>query len=111
MMIEKEKINELSERIASDFSKGTSTSLIPSGEFDSLSDFKSYLVKKLTYLLDNRFERLVNILYMIDVDEKKLSELFSGDNRENIPDKLAELIIERQLQKIELRRKYKSGEF
>jgi len=52
---------------------------------------------------------LVNILYKIDINEKKLSQLFSGKNRDSIPATLADLIIERQLQKIKLRKLYKEG--
>ena len=57
----------------------------------------------------NKFDMLVNILYKIDISEKKLSQLFSGKNRDSIPATLADLIIERQLEKIKLRKMYKEG--
>jgi len=63
----------------------------------------------LTYLLENKYDALINILYRIDVNEEKLAKLFSETNRTFIPDALADLIIERQLQKIKIRQQYRSG--
>ncbi len=59
--------------------------------------------------MDNKYDLLINILYRIDVGEEKLSKLFSGANRENIPVALADLIIERSIRKAEFRQKYKNG--
>ena len=66
-------------------------------------------VEKVSFLLDNNYDFLVNTLYRIDVSESKLREVFSGKDRQNIPEVLADLIIERQLQKIRFRQKYKEG--
>ena len=85
------------------------TSLIPSTDLASLEEFRKYLTEKLKYLLDEKFDTLVNILYRIDISEKKLSQLFSGNNRDSIPASLAEMIIERQLEKLRLRKLYKEG--
>jgi hypothetical protein len=43
------------------------------------------------------------------VSEEKLSELFAEQNRDYIPAALANLIIERSLQKVRFRQKYKNG--
>jgi len=43
------------------------------------------------------------------VNEEKLNELFGSKNRAYIPAALADLIIERQLQKIHFWKKYKEG--
>lgn len=106
---EKQPFEEIVKFVEKDFLVGENDSLIPSADLDSLEEFKKYLTDKLKVLLDERFDTLVNILYRIDISEKKLSKLFSGDNRESIPSVLADLIIERQLQKIRLRKLYKDG--
>ena len=85
-------------------------SLIPAGDFKTLEEFKAYLTDRLTFLLDNKYDNLINILYRIDVPEDKLSRLFAKQNRDYIPAALADLIIERSLQKVRFRQKYKKGE-
>ena len=108
-MAEKTKVTKISEFISKDFMVGNSNSLIPDGDFINLDEFRLYLTQKLSYLMDNKYDSLINILYRIDVGEEKLSKLFSGTNREDISDALAGLIIERSIQKAEFRQKYKNG--
>lgn len=103
-------IKDVSEIISKDFSDHSSGSLIPAAEFNSVEEFRNYLIIKLADLLDNRYDLLINTLYRIDVSEEKLNTLFTSTQREFIPEALADLIIERQLQKIELRKKYRSGD-
>lgn len=102
-------LKSLQKFISKDFIKDDESSLIPNYDFEQLQEFKKYLIDKLTDLLDNNFNLLVNILYRIDISEQKLAELFGGRNRENIPEKLAEMIIERQIQKINFRKQYREG--
>lgn len=102
-------LNDVSKSISNEFTKDGTNSLVPFFKTQSKDEFKKYLTERLAYLIDHNFELLVNTLYRIDVNEEKLSKLFSGDNREHIPSKLADLIIERQIQKINLRNKYKGG--
>ena len=109
MQNEEKPVEEIVKFVEKDFLISDNDSLVPAADIDSLDEFKKYLAGKLKTLLDEKFDTLVNILYRIDINEKKLSELFSGDNRDHIPDVLAELIIERQLQKIRLRKMYKDG--
>lgn len=109
MKEEKEQVVEIVKFVEKDFLISDNNSLIPSTDLASLEDFRKYLTEKLKFLLDEKFDTLVNILYRIDISEKKLSQLFSGNNRNSIPSVLADLIIERQLQKIKLRKLYKEG--
>jgi hypothetical protein len=107
----KTDITAVTKVIAKDFQVGESDSLIPAADLATLEELKIYLTEKLTYLLENKYDTLINILYKIDVSEEKLSGLFSDTNREFIPEVLAELIIERQLQKVKFRQLYKDGKF
>lgn len=107
---DKENIHAVSQVIAKDFEVTESNSLIPAVDIETLGEFKNYLTEKIADLLDNKYETLINILYRIDVSEEKLSDLFSGTNRDYLPRALAELIIDRQMQKVRLREKYKKGE-
>ena len=104
---EKNQVFEISETISKDFDKAGISAIIIPDEFDDLTQLRAYLTKKIAELLDTNYQKLINILYRIDVNEDKLNELFGSKNREFIPARLADLIIERQIQKINLRNKYK----
>ncbi len=106
---EKKQVVEIVKFVEKDFLMADNTSLIPSTDSASLEEFRKHLTEKLKYLLDEKFDALVNILYRIDISERKLSQLFSGNNRDSIPASLAEMIIERQLEKLRLRKLYKEG--
>lgn len=54
-------------------------------------------------LINTNFERLVTLLYRIDVSEAKLKSMLNGAPGKNAGDIIAALIIERQLQKIKSR--------
>ena len=109
MKEDKKQVVEIVKFVEKDFLMADSTSLIPSTDLASLEEFRKHLTEKLKFLLDEKFDTLVNILYRIDISEKKLSQLFSGNNRDSIPASLAEMIIERQLEKLRLRKLYKEG--
>ena len=103
-------LTDLSIFVSKNFEISESDSLIPAGDFATLEQFKIYLTYRLAFLLDNKYDILINILYRIDVPEDKLNKIFSERNRDYIPKALANLIIERSLQKVRFRQKYKNGE-
>ena len=68
-------------------------------------DFQQILSKIIRHLLDNDFERLLNALYRIDVREEKVKlAMATGDD---VAEQIALLIIEREMQKVITREKYK----
>ncbi len=103
---EKNQVIEVTETISKDFDKAGISSVIKPDGIDNLGQLKRRLTKKITELLDTNYEKLINILYRIDINENKLNELFGSKNREDIPPRLADLIVERQLQKIKFRNMY-----
>lgn len=105
-----EDIGAIQKFVSKDFADIDYSSLIPNNDFKRLEEFREYLIEKMKNLLDNNYNLLINTLYRIDVSEKKLSELFSSKNNETIPEKLADLIIERQIQKINFRKLYRNGD-
>lgn len=105
-----EEIHSIQKFVSKDFIKSDYSSLIPDGDFEKLEEFKKYLTEKMKDMLDKNYNLLINTLYRIDISEKKLAELFSNKNKEAIPEKLADLIIERQIEKIRFRKMYRSGQ-
>lgn len=103
------EIQSLQKFVEKDFVDSRFRTLIPNNDFEKLEEFRSYLIVKLKEMYEHNYELLLNTLYRIDVSENKLSELFGGQNSEDIPGRLADLIIERQLQKIRFRQQYREG--
>lgn len=69
---------------------------------------KKKLADYLNDLLVSDYNKLISILYRIDIaQEKAVAELAKNAENESPGKTLARLIIERQLQKIETRRKYR----
>ena len=74
-----------------------------------LNELKEKLIQHINYLIQHDFEKLVALLYRIDVNEKKLRELLQRYSENNSSEIIAQLIIERQLEKIKTRQQFKSG--
>jgi hypothetical protein len=77
---------------------------IPSSEITTAEDFQRILTKLIRHLLDNDFERLLNGLYRIDVSEEKVKLAMA--TTDDVAEKIALLIIEREMQKVATREKY-----
>ena len=76
----------------------------------SLEEMKERLAGYINHLIDRDFQHLVLILYRIDVSEKKLRGLLNENPTSDAGSMIADLIIERQLQKIKTRQAFKSNE-
>lgn len=75
------------------------------GSYDELF---SQLSKAVNELLNTNFDRLISILYRLDVNENKLRSLLNANPAEDAGKLIARLMIERQAEKIASRKKYKS---
>ncbi|MBE0551604.1 MAG: hypothetical protein IH619_04415 [Ignavibacterium sp.] len=107
--LNKEEIFSIQKFVSKDFIKNDYSSLVPNNDYERLEEFRKYLTEKMKDMLDKNYNLLINTLYRIDISEKKLAELFSAKNKESIPQKLADLIIERQIEKINFRKRYREG--
>lgn len=74
----------------------------------SFGEFKQHLAAHINHLINHDFEKLVYYLYRIDVDENRMKKLLEAEEGENAPGLIADLIIERQLQKIKSRQQTKN---
>lgn len=77
----------------------------------TLEDVRRFLIPKITALLDRNPEMLMHILYRIDVAERDVKWVFAESSPQNIPTHLADLLIERQLLKLKIRRQYREQGF
>lgn len=69
----------------------------------SLSELEQQLTNHINHLINTDFEKLVYYLYRIDVNETKVKQLLQQQGGENAAQLIAQLIIDRQLQKIKSR--------
>jgi len=74
-----------------------------------LQEVRAMLVQRIIGLLNSNPEKLMAILYRIDVSEAAVNEIFAKAFPPDVPDLLADSIIERQLAKAETRRKHSSS--
>jgi len=69
-------------------------------------EIRNKLKGVIDHLLENDFERLLNAMYRLDIDESKFKQVLSGVYGNDVSGKLAEIIIERELRKVETRKRY-----
>ena len=72
----------------------------------SLKELEEALTIYANQLIQKDFQKLVTLLYRIDVSEAKLKYLLQLQTDENAGNIIAKLIIERQLQKIKSRQQF-----
>ncbi len=76
---------------------------------EALAAFRDLLTERLRFIIDNDFGKLAQILYRIDVDERKVDEIFRTAPIPEVPAALADLITTRVLRTLESRRRYREG--
>jgi hypothetical protein len=106
-MNEQELYPTLVEKLHKDFSLVENS--LPA--VNDLSLIREHLIKKETELLSRDYDRFLSNLYRIDVNEKKVSQILHSKDRTTIPEKLADLIIERQLLRVKTQSLYRTGKF
>ena len=78
-------------------------------EEEKMRAFRHLLIQRIEELLLHDFEKLKWILYRIDVSEKKLNEALQN-SESDAPTVMADLIIQRQIEKAESRKKFGGNE-
>ncbi|MBC5993241.1 hypothetical protein [Pontibacter cellulosilyticus] len=79
------------------------TDNLPATNLESLH-FK--LARVILHLLNTDLAKLLHILYRIDVEERAVKEAMIADDQELIAERIARLVLKRELQKAELRQRY-----
>jgi hypothetical protein len=102
-------IKEITRVINRNFSQISSGFLIKSEDISNIDELRKFLSAQIKIMLEEKYDKLINILYRIDIDDKKIVEAFSIKDKQMIPGLIADLIIERQIQKIHFRKIYKEG--
>lgn len=75
---------------------------LPSQENDLLRQ----VARMVLYLLRHNLGQLLNILYRIDVEERKVKQAMLAASEEEVADNIARLVVERELLKAQIRFRY-----
>lgn len=70
------------------------------------SDLTREVAHMVLYLLRHNLNQLLNILYRIDVEERKLKQAMLAASEEEVAENIARLIVERELLKAQIRFRY-----
>ena len=93
--MEKELIHIINDQIDTEFVEGI-----------SMEELQQKLAVYINGLIQTDFQKLVAILYRVDVDENKLKNILKTEPGKDAADIIAGLIIEREMQKIETRKRF-----
>ena len=96
-MVEKELIHIINKQIDTNLTEDISS-----------NELQQKLTVFINDLILNDFQKLISILYKVDVDEKKLKRILKENAGTDAGEIIAGLIIEREIQKIETRKKFGS---
>ena len=72
---------------------------------DKLS--KQDLANAINYLIEEDFHALIQVLYRLDIDEKLLRQTLHDNKEEDAGLMIADIIIQRQIQKEEFKKQFK----
>jgi wyosine [tRNA(Phe)-imidazoG37] synthetase (radical SAM superfamily) len=75
-------------------------------EENDAGKFRQELVKHINNLINTDFDKLLQLLYRLDIDEIKLRAVLHNHPDRPAGEMIADLVIERQLQKIKSRREF-----
>ena len=75
---------------------------------DEFRQWSDRLANHINYLIDKDFNKLLAILYRLDINESKLRQLILENSEGDTGKTIAGLIIERQLEKMKSRKQFKS---
>lgn len=86
------------------------TMLIPAGEGIDRTVIRDKLALLIAHLMQSNFEKLCQAMYRLDVPESRFDRAMNENPVEEIPYAIADLVIEREMQKVRTRIMYKKGE-
>lgn len=96
--------SELTEKVGLVLTENFELATVPSLSLDELTHL---LAERIAFLLERQPERFMAVLYRIDVSEKRVQEIFKTSGHQDVALDLARLVMDRQLDKIRTREKYR----
>lgn len=82
---------------------------IPDEDTPSEVDLLKAIQERVLFLLENEPDLLMSYLYRLDIDEGKINAVLAKGPGGNVDSGLAQLILQRQKQRLETKKKYKQS--
>lgn len=101
-----DKIQKTTDLIVRDFGIRAGSIKIKSDPGKAYNALKEKLAIRIADMLENDWQRLSNIFYRLDVSESKVTRVLKSVPIPEVPYQLAELVIDRQLQKVYWQNKF-----
>lgn len=95
------------QQLQQDIIQYTDASLLPLADINA---FRQNLAAYIHSLINTDFNKLIHILYRLDISEKKLKALLASEPATDAGLLIAGMMIERQLEKIKLRQQFKQDD-
>ena len=73
---------------------------------ENMERLKEKLTDAINILLQTDFQKLLNAMYRLDIDEKLFRDTLSDVHSPSIAGRLADLVINREMEKVKTRKKY-----
>jgi hypothetical protein len=105
-----EENEQLASLINKDLGSIEENMLIPAGDALDRNAIREKLAFLIAHLIENNFEKLCQAMYRLDVSEAKFDRVMNETALPEIPYAIADLVIEREMQKVRTRMLYKKGE-
>ena len=105
--MEEEGFEILKELINKDLQLDDEYALLTGDDKPDLNDFHRKLSFLVAYLMENDMHRLLNAMYRLDVSEAKFHEAMQSKSKEEAANRVADLVLEREMQKVKTRLHYR----
>ena len=104
-----ENLTPIADSLFTSFEIDPSYLPVAGSEDERFQELRKVLIRRIEELIEKDVEKLKWILYRIDVNERKVHEALATNAQLHYPEILADLIIERQIEKVKTRQKYSDG--
>lgn len=74
---------------------------------NNLDELRQQIYQRIAEMINREFELLMSIMYRLDIDEAKFNDAIA--NTEDPAAQITELIIEREIQKVQTRMRYRNN--
>ena len=104
------KVDDIQKQIFESFEIDEQFLPATNSDEEKFNAFRNLLIRRIEELAEKDMEKLLWILYRIDVSEKKLNQVLAQTAPADFSKVIADLIIERQIKKIETRKQFGGAE-
>ena len=104
------EVDEIQQQVFDSFEIDAQLMPVGNSQEEKFKAFRDLLIRRIEELAEKDMDKLMWLLYRVDVNEKKLHEVLKKTSPADFSSVIADLIIERQKEKVESRKKFGNKE-